>query len=197
MIKNIIIKDKKDLEKFYKRIPIYKSLFYKNITFKTNNIIIKDIVNALNIKSRKQRITYIYDKMCKQIDKFYSNKNICGFKNNKCYVQQRLNNGYTNGCCRFCLNQSSKGCATSNLTCKLFTCSEVEKRCKVFKVEKLELLRMLNRRQRLIAKTNYFTKRETFINDLYISSFVLWELRQVFRFINIYIKIRLKKVSFK
>lgn len=193
----IIINSKKDLEKFYKKIPLYKSLFYKNITFETNDKTIKPIIDALNIKSRKSRITYIYDKMCKQIDEFYKNKNICGFKNNKCYVQQKLKNNYINGCCRYCLNQSSKGCTTSNLTCKLFTCSEVEKRCKVIKIEDLTLLKMLNRRQKIIAKTNYFTKRETFINDLYISSFIIWELRQTFRMIKIYIKIRLKKVSFK
>lgn len=193
----IEINSQKDLDKFYRKLWLYKSLFYKKITFETNDKSIKPIVEALNIKKRKQRITYIYDKLCKQIDDFYKGNNICGFKNGKCYVQQKLKNNYINGCCRFCLNQSSKGCTTSNLTCKLFTCSEVEKRCKVIKIEQLKLLKLLNKRQNIIAKTNYFTKRETFINDLYISSFVIWEVRQLFRIIKIYIKIRLIKVSFK
>lgn len=190
MIKNID-------ETFYKKIPLYKSLIYKNITFKTDNKELKQLADILNIKNRKQRITKIYDETCKQIDSFYKNKNICGFKKDKCYVQQKLKDNKINGCCRFCLNQSSKGCTTSNLSCKLFTCSEIEKRCKVIKIEDLKLLKLLNKRQNLIIKSNYFTKRETFINDLYISSFVLWEIRQLFRIINIYIKIRLKKVSFK
>lgn len=197
MIKNIEIKSKQDLKKFYKLISLYKKVIYKKVIFKTDNKEIKEIVNALNIKNRKQRITYIYDSACKQIDNFYKSKNICGFKNNKCYVQQKIKNDFINGCCRFCLNQSSKGCTTSNITCKLFTCSEVEKRCKIIKFDDLKLLKLLNKRQRLIIKSNYFTKRESFINDLYLNSFVIWEIKQLFRIINIYIKIRLKKVSFK
>lgn len=199
MIKEVSIKCKADLEKFYKSIPLYKSLFYKNITFKMDKdkYDIQSIITALNIKNRKKRITYIYDEACRKIDNHYKNRNICGFKNNKCYVQQKLNNGNINGCCRYCLYQSSVGCKTSNLTCKLFTCSEVEKRCKTVKYEEIKILKLLNYRQRLIAKTNYFTKRETFINDLYINSFVLWELKQLIRLIYTFIKIRSKKTLFK
>ncbi len=193
MIKEVKINNEKDLYKFYKKIPLYRSLLYKNIYLKENSKYdIKNIINALNIKNRKERITYIYDTACKEIDSHYKNKDICGFKNSKCYVQQKLKNGKINGCCRWCLYQSPKGCTTKNLTCKLFTCSEVEKRCKVIKFEDLNILKVLTKRQRLITKSNYFTKRETFINDLYIGSFVIWELRQVFRFIKIYIKIRSK-----
>lgn len=186
----------KKLYNFHK-IPLYRSFIYKNITFETDKKELKEIVEALNIKKRKTRITYIYDTACKKIDDHYKNKNICGFKNNKCYVQQKLNNNYENGCCRFCLYQSSKGCKTKNLTCKLFTCSEVEKRCKVITFDDLNILKVLTKRQRLIAKTNYFTKRESFIKDLYIGSFVLWEIKQVIRFIIIYIKTRSKKTLFK
>ena len=191
----MIIKEK-DLYKFYKKLPLYRSLLYKKVTFETDIKEIEEIVKALNIKKRKDRITYIYDTACKKIDNHYENKNICGFKNNKCYVQQKLKNNYINGCCRFCLYQSSKGCRTQNLTCKLFTCSEVEKRCKIIKFDDLNILKLLTKRQKLIAKTNYFTKRESFIDDLYIGLFVLWELKQVVRFIIIYIKTR-PKASFK
>ncbi|MBR3898194.1 MAG: hypothetical protein IKJ43_02805 [Bacilli bacterium] len=193
----IIIDNEKDLYKFYKKLPLYRSLFYKKVTFESNNENIKQIIKALNIKKRKERITYVYDTACKNIDNHYNNKNICGFKNNKCYVQQKLNDGNINGCCRWCLYQSNNGCKTSNLTCKLFTCSEVEKRCKVITFDDLSILKILTKRQRLIAKTNYFTKRESFIRDLYIGSFVVWEITQLIRFINIYIIIRSKRTSFK
>ena len=56
------------------------------------------------------------------------NINICGFINNKCFVQRKNNSNNCNGCCRLCIYQSSNGCTTNNLTCKLFNCSEVKKR---------------------------------------------------------------------
>lgn len=188
----IIIEDEIDLYKFYKKLPLYRSLLYKKVTFTSKSHSVDDIITALNIKNRKERLTYIYDKACEKIDNHYKNENICGFKNNRCYVQQKLKNGNINGCCRFCLNQSSKGCTTKNLSCKLFNCTEVEKRCSVIKFEDLDILKLLNKRQILISKSNYFTNRKQFINDLYISSFVLWELKQILRFINIYLKLKKK-----
>lgn len=199
MIKEINIKTKKELYNFYKKLPLYKSFFYKKVVFilTEDKYEIEEIIKALNIKKRKDRIIYIYDKACKKIDDHYKKNNICGFKNNQCYVQQKLNNGRINGCCRWCLYQSSKGCKTTNLTCKLFTCSEIEKRCSIIKFDDLNILRILTKRQQLIVKSNYFTKRESFINDLYIGSFIMWEIKQALRFINMYIKIRFKKISFK
>lgn len=190
MEKEIKIKDEKDLHKFYKKLPLFRSLFYKKITFicNDNKYNLDKIINALNIKNRKKRLTYIFDTACCQIDEHYNVKNLCGFKNGKCYSHQKLKKDYYNGCCRWCLNQSSKGCKTTNLTCKLFVCSEIEKRCKVINFEDLKVLKLLTKRQRAIVKSNYFTKRESFINDLYIGSFVLWEIKQVFRFINIFYK---------
>lgn len=194
MIKEVNIKNEKDLYKFYKKIPLYRSMLYKKVYFKEESKYdIKDIIDALNIKKRKQRLTFIYDKTCEKIDNHYNNKDICGFKEGKCYVQQKLNNGNINGCCRWCLYQSPKGCTTKNISCKLFTCTEVEKRCKIIKFDDLDILKILTKRQKLITKTNYFTKRETFINDLYIGLFTLWELRQVFRLMKMYIKIRSNK----
>ena len=199
MIKEVKIEDEKDLYKFYKKLPLYRSLFYKNVTFKLydNGYNINDIITALNIKNRKKRITFIFDTACRQIDDHYTLKNLCGFKNGKCYVQQKIKNGYSNGCCRWCLNQSTKGCTTQNLSCKLFNCTEVEKRCKVIKFEDINILKLLTKRQRTIAKSNYFTKKEAFINDLYIGSFVLWEIKQVLRFFIIFININILKKSFK
>ena len=185
MIKIIKINDEAALDKFYQKLFFYKRFWYKKTTFvlESNYEELKPIIKALNIKKRKPRITYIDDKACKQIDNHYQNKNICGFKNNKCYVQQKLNNGTINGCCRMCMYQSKKGCQTKNLTCKLFTCSEVEKRCQVIKFDDLKILNLLSLRNRMILKSDYFSKREDVINDLYYGSILIWTIRIVFRMI--------------
>ena len=79
--------------------------------------------------------------------------------------------------------QSEKGCKTKNLTCKLFTCSEVEKRCQVIKFNDLKILNLLSFRNRMILKSDYFSKREDVINDLYYGSILIWTIRIVFRMI--------------
>ncbi len=185
MNKLIKINNQTALDKFYRKLFFYKSFIFKKtyFTVETNFEEVKPIINALNIKKRKERIIYIYDEACNQIDKHYQNKNICGFKNNKCYVQQKLQNGTINGCCRMCLYQSTKGCTTKNLTCKLFTCSEVEKRCKVIKFDDLKILNLLSFRNRMILKSDYFSKREDVIKDLYYGSILIWSVRIVIRLI--------------
>ncbi len=185
MNKLIKINNQTALDKFYRKLFFYKSFIFKktHFTVETNFEEVKPIINALNIKKRKERIIYIYDEACNQIDKHYQNKNICGFKNNKCYVQQKLQNGTINGCCRMCLYQSTKGCTTKNLTCKLFTCSEVEKRCKVIKFDDLKILNLLSFRNRMILKSDYFSKREDVIKDLYYGSLLIWSVRIVIRLI--------------
>ena len=195
MNKLIKINNQTALDKFYRKLFFYKSFIFKKTKFtvETNYEEVKPIINALNIKKRKERIIYIYDEACNQIDKHYQNKNICGFKNNKCYVQQKLQNGTINGCCRMCLYQSTKGCTTKNLTCKLFTCSEVEKRCKVIKFDDLKILNLLSFKNRMILKSDYFSKREDVIKDLYYGSFFLWTIRIVIRMIINFYTLKRKK----
>lgn len=194
MIKVVKVKDQTALDKFYQKLFFYKRIWFKKTNFilDSNFEELKPIVEALNIKNRKQRITYIYDTACQQIDDHYQNKNICGFKNNKCYVQQKLKNGTINGCCRCCMYQSPKGCTTKNLTCKIFTCSEVEKRCQVIKFNDLKILNLLSYRNKMILKSDYFSKREDVINDLYYGSFLLWTIRIVIRMISTFYTLKRK-----
>ena len=188
MTKVITVKNKAALDKFYHKLFFYKRFWFKKTKFILNSNYeeLIPIINALNIKKRKQRITYIYDEACQQIDNHYQNKNICGFKNSKCYVQQKLNNGKVNGCCRICKYQSPKGCTTKNLTCKLFTCSEVEKRCQVITFNDLKILSLLSTRNRMILKSDYFSTRKQVISDLYYGSFLLWTVRMILRMISTY-----------
>ena len=89
--------------------------------------------------------------------------------------------------------QSAKGCTTKNLTCKLFTCSEVKKRSNVIKKNDLKILNLLSFRNRMILKSDYFSKREDVIKDLYYGSFFLWTIRIVIRMIINFYTLKRKK----
>ena len=172
-----------------KYLPIYKSIFFKFTKFETNSNDEQDIIiiNALNIKNRKKRITYIYDSTCEYIDNYYKNKNICGFKNCQCYIQRNTN--LKDGCCRNCLYKSDIGCTTTNLACKLFNCSEVYKRRKVIKYNDLKTLKILSLRQRFIVKSDYFSTREDVLKDLYSYSIIYSTIRIIIRLTKDIIKI--------
>ena len=83
-----------DYKKFLSKLIIYKSFIYNKVKFIIKNNIndynIDLICNALNIKNRKRRITYIYDKSCELIDRKVNNKNICGFKNNNSLFTKKV-----------------------------------------------------------------------------------------------------------
>lgn len=189
--KTILLSNDNDYNKFLRRINIYKSILYYNTLFVVKNNIddsmIDDIVKALNTKSRKKRIEYIYNKSCELIDNKTKNINICGFENNRCFVQRKLKNGKCNGCCRICLYQSSHGCLTKNLSCKLFNCSEVTSRYDVIKYDDLKLLRLLSLKNQFIIKSDYFSKKEDVLKDLYAYSLTYSTLRVLYRLIRNYI----------
>ena len=191
--KEIIINNKRDLEKLYKRLCLYKSFFYKNTEFYSDSKEIKELVKALNIKVRKKRIIYIYDTSCKIIDDYVRGKNICGFKNNKCYTQQKEGCKYINGCCRRCFYQSKKGCRTSNLTCKFFYCSKVKEKYRILEERDINLLKLLSFRQKEIIRHNYFSNREEVLSDLYIGSITLFTIRYIFRQVKRIVKLSNKK----
>lgn len=195
--KTILINNYSDYNKFLKKLNIYKSILYYNTLFavknNTNDNMIDYIVNALNIKNRKKRITYIYDSSCKLIDDDTKNSNICGFKNGKCYVQRNLNNGKCNGCCRKCLYQTNKGCPTKNLSCKLFNCSEVTSRYNTIKYDDLKILKLLSLKNRIIIKSDYFSRREDVLKDLYAYTLTYSTLRIVYRLFKNYVYSKKKK----
>lgn len=160
---------------FFILLPVYKSFIFKKTQFITERNVplqIKYIVEALNIKKRKKRIEFIYDKSCEILDNHYPNTDICGFKNNQCYAQQGKDNTRICGCCRRCIYQSCTGCKTKNLACKLFNCAEVRKRYKVLEYKDLKILKVLNLRQRLIVQSDFFSSREEVLKDLYSYSFI-------------------------
>jgi hypothetical protein len=180
--KKIIIKNVEDYNKFIKKIKRYR--FYRFTFFKCDcNKVFKDIspiIEALNIKKRKNRIEYIYDYCCSYLDNYCENKNFCEFKNNKCLNQ--YDNNLENGCCRGCRYQSNKGCTTSNLSCKLFYCSKVKEKHNLLTYNDLKILKLLGFRNRIIVKHDYFINRERFLKDLYMESIILYSIKTIFRF---------------
>ena len=88
--KIIIINNDKDYNKLLKKLYIYKSILYYNTLFVVKNNIndkmLNYIIDALNIKKRKKRINFIYDQSCHLIDEKNKGINLCGFKNERCYV---------------------------------------------------------------------------------------------------------------
>ncbi len=164
-------------------LPLYRTFIFRWVKFEclSNDKQDQMIVKALNIKNRKERITYIYDSACLLVDNYYNNENICGFKHNQCYVQRRKKLNLINGCCRCCRYSTSRGCSTKNLTCKLFVCSEVCKRRKVITYEDLKILKVLSFRQQILIKSDYFSLREDVLKDLYSYSIIYAGLRILFR----------------
>lgn len=194
--KTILISNSNDYNKFLRKLSIYKSILHYNTIFVVKNDIndnmINYIINALNIKNRKKRVTYIYDNSCKLIDDNNKNINICGFKDNKCYIQRKLKNGKCNGCCRKCLYQTKEGCPTKNLACKLFNCSEVTSRYNTLKYNDLKILKLLSLKNRIIIKSDYFSTREDVLKDLYAYTLTYSTLRIVYRLFKNYIKMNKK-----
>jgi len=175
-----------NIEKFYKKLWLYKSFLYHNVEFYTKKKIdeqTKYIINALNIKKRNKRIEYVFDRACDLLDNQNKGINICGFKDCKCWVQQELNNGTKCGCCRLCIYATENGCPSQNVACKLFNCSEVTKRYKVLTYKDLKILKVLGLYQRVFIKHNYFTIREDALKDLYSYSLVYSTIRLLYRII--------------
>ena len=149
-----------------KFVFLYRSFLFRIVKFKTNEKELKNIVQALNIKKRKQRIEYVYDEAIKYINEYYSD-DLCQFENDQCIAQRKYKSNKINGCCRICIYQNNKGCKVNNLSCKLFYCTTALKNIKQLSIKDIDILKCLNKRQRFILKSDFFSKREDVIKDLY------------------------------
>lgn len=193
--KVLILTHQKQINHFYRHLFLYRSFLYHNIYFmlKEENEEIEKIITALNMKKRKERLLYVYEEACHEIDSFYQDQNICGFQDGKCYVQRKKNLDSINGCCRMCRFQSSKGCQTMNLACKLFFCSEVKERYKTLTFDDIHILKVLAKKERLIISSNYFSSKKEVLKDIQFNSLCIAIIRIGYRLIPTFIKKRLSK----
>ena len=165
---NIVINTKEDYLKFLNKVKYYKYLKFTKFNIK-NNIHNKDldvIIKSLNIKKRKQRITYLYDEIVKYINEYYKD-NICDFKDNQCFVQRENKSNNLYGCCLNCKYvKKDHGCISSNVSCKLTYCRSAKKKLKLLKLRNIPYTKCLTILQLFIIKNDYFSTREQVINDL-------------------------------
>lgn len=185
MKKILNIENEKQLKKFYKMLPLYSSFLYRFVYFELNNdkYNVKSIINALNLKKRKERIFYIHNQVCDLIDTTYGGTNLCDFKCNQCKLHRELKNNKLDGCCGNCKYKNPKGCTTKNFACKMFYCSLVKKQHKLIKYDDISLIKVLGLRQRMILKHAYFSSQDDVINDLYIGSLFIAFIRIPYRII--------------
>jgi len=161
------------------KLWLYKSIFYRNTLFESDDNNLDNIVKALNIKKRKDRIDFVYDTACDLIDEYMKDKNVCDFKDGKCFVQRRNGSTSCDGCCGpiKCKHVTGKGCSTKNISCKLFYCPSARRKAKVLGVRNIDLLKVLSIRQRVICLINVTSTREQILKDLYSYSFIYAILR--------------------
>lgn len=151
-----------------KYLFLYRSILFRGVTFKTTSKEkdIQTIINALNIKKRKKRIAYVIEEACDHIDNCYKGDNICQFKNNKCACHRAQKRENENGCCYKCRYQSTKGCTTKNVACKLFFCSYAKKNITPIQEKDIKILKVLTPKDRCILKSDYFSTIEEVTKDL-------------------------------
>ena len=148
-----------------KLLFLYRSFLFKKVKFETKDKNLKTIVNALNVKKRKDRIEYIYDEAIKYINEYYSD-DLCKFENNQCIVQRNTGVDRINGCCRTCKLLGDKGCISVNLACKLIYCKTALGNLKELKIRNIPILKCLSISQRIILKGAFFNTREEVLKEL-------------------------------
>lgn len=182
-MKNILIESEEDYKKFIKFIPLYRSFLFKFVEINIINCTrhqLDDIMIALNIKNRKKRIKYMYEYICRQIDQYNEDNEIrCEFEENRC--NDCKHNWHENGCCYHCSYQSTSGCPTQNLSCKLFFCDYMDKHYKLLKFDDILMLKLFTKREQAIIKGNVFCSKEDFLNLLYIGSYLIYSIYSIIK----------------
>lgn len=144
---------------------LYRSFLFRGVEFYSKNKKLKTVVNALNIKNRKERIEYIYDEGVNYINKYYSD-DLCQFKDGQCIAQRKDGSGHKNGCCRYCRIVTENGCPSSNLSCKLIYCKTALGNIKLLRLRDIPILKCLSITQRMILKASFYYTREEILKDL-------------------------------
>lgn len=184
-LKNIIKKLRIILKKCYKK-KINIGIKYKEKKIigeliddsgKERNTELIKCIKAVLIKDKRKRIEYIYDQVCEELDEEFAKNNYCDFKDDVCIGKRNCNERVTMGCChkfehpitmngelKECPYLVDKHCSTQCITCKLFTCDAIKVKFKLKNIPLIECF--FNPIQKLIVKTNFFTKREKIIDRL-------------------------------
>lgn len=142
------------------------------------------LVEALNIKDKRKRLRFVYDKSCELLDDDFYGKNICEFKDNKC-IHDRLYNASCDGCCktndglRRCKYLENHRCKTKCLACKFHICHCIRQNGYKYKVNDIYMLKYIyNWKQKIIVYSNFFMTPEEVLDDVYKNSLIYWAFKK-------------------
>lgn len=134
-------------------------------------------IKIVLLKSKFDKYEYIYDVACDYLDNEFICKNICDFKNDKCFAKRDFN--CTCGCCRHfkhffsnklvqCEYLIDKHCSAKCLPCKMFTCDEIIKRKNIkYRFKDIFLLdKFFNPIQKVVILMNCFNTKEIILKRL-------------------------------
>ena len=179
-MKKIIVKN--NTKSFYRKLYYYRflSLFKIKFILETDNIskeeekTIKNIINILNSKNRREKYSLIYDYACDYLDNEFQGKNLCGFKNNMCICNRKKSKEIrVSSCCeslktrKICdhFDNKKKTCSIKSLGCKLFICPYLKKKGIKYPIKKIPYLKyFLSMRQKAICITSIFQDKDVTIN---------------------------------
>ncbi len=163
---------------------LYKNKYYESEQKDKNIMQISQVVEALNIKDKKKRLEYIYDRACDILDSDFYGKNVCEFKDNRC-IHDRKFKVSCDGCCRsndgkkYCMYLVNHRCSIRCLACKFHVCSCIRKKGLKYRVNDILVIKyLLNFRQKCICYLNFFKTKEETIKDLYKNSIILWAFKK-------------------
>ena len=182
----IKIDNEEEYQAFLKKLPAYRGIRGRFTSFDITGSVhqdeLKDLAEALNIKNRRKRITFLYDRACDIIDKYNEENRISCRYNSEGICEDPKHGKKKNGCCFLCYLQSECGCPDRNLSCKLYFCDHICKKFHPLTMEDIDLLKLFSWSQREIIKTNVFVTRRTYINLLCLGSYLLFCMYSVIKF---------------
>ena len=154
----------------------------KNLKFKyetdLNKEELKDIEKAINIKDKKERIEFIYDKICLDLDKKI-NTNYCEFENDICIKYRYKNSNHKNGCCECkgrgkCKYLIGSTCTMKTcMACKLFTCKTLRKKGIKHNINDYIIGKyFFTRKQKDILRYSFWTPKEIVIDRLLKNKYI-------------------------
>ena len=184
MKKMVTIKEN-DIKSFYRKIYYYRFLRIFKTNFildksskleKENKIIVKNILNILNSKTRREKYELIHDYACQYLDNEFINKNVCGFKNDMCSCNRAKEKSFqVSSCCEslktriICekFDSKRKTCSIKSLGCKLFICPYLRKHGIRYPIKNIPYLKyFLSPRQKAICITSIFQDKDITVNKL-------------------------------
>lgn len=133
---------------------------------------LEDLSYAINCTSRREQISYIYDKVCDYLDSDFLVKNKCKFKNNKCISDRNKKYSKDCGCCRaksgeLCKYLDKDHCTIKNLGCKFFVCPTLKKQGIKYKTNDFYLLKYFcNFREKVVLRYTIFVPKEDVIERI-------------------------------